>query len=190
MLRFTDELIAAMARTSAVFVSLTLILSALAGIGSSSAGAQSAPAAAVAPDQIVIEGKGFGHGRGLGQYGALGYAVDDGWTYEQILDQYYGNTTFGEIVADEDIKVHLTALNRTPLRITANTPFSVAGVEFAAGEAARIRLEESIGLLWTAGPIAPVPTGRPLPPASMAPRAKTAIRSSKRSSGWPSKATT
>ncbi|MCB0989686.1 MAG: SpoIID/LytB domain-containing protein [Acidimicrobiales bacterium] len=141
MLRFTDELIAAMARTSAVFVSLTLILSALAGIGSSSAGAQSASAAAVAPDQIVIEGKGFGHGRGLGQYGALGYAVDDGWTYEQILDQYYGNTTFGEIVADEDIKVHLTALNRTPLRITANTPFSVAGVEFAAGEAARIRLE-------------------------------------------------
>ena len=86
MLRFTDELIAAMARTSAVFVSLTLILSALAGIGSSSAGAQSASAAAVAPDQIVIEGKGFGHGRGLGQYGALGSAVEDGWTYEQILD--------------------------------------------------------------------------------------------------------
>lgn len=93
-----------------------------------------------APDIITIEGRGFGHGRGMGQYGALGYAVDLGWTHSEILDRYYSNTTFGEPVADDDIKVHLTAHNRTHLRLTAATPFTVAGIDFAAGQAARLRV--------------------------------------------------
>lgn len=41
---------------------------------------------------VSVIGRGFGHGRGMGQWGALGYAVDDGWTYGQILDHYYGGT--------------------------------------------------------------------------------------------------
>ena len=100
-----------------------------------------APASAQsAPDVITLEGRGFGHGRGMGQYGALGYAVDIGWTYDQILDHFYSNTTFGDPVPDDDIKVHLTAHNREHLRITSATPFTVAGFDFAAGEAARLRV--------------------------------------------------
>lgn len=37
--------------------------------------------------------KGYGHGAGLSQNGALGYAANEGWSYEQILTHYYVGTT-------------------------------------------------------------------------------------------------
>ena len=46
---------------------------------------------------IPITGHGFGHGRGMSQYGALGYAIDFGWSSDQILDHYYGGTTAGTV---------------------------------------------------------------------------------------------
>ena len=58
--------------------------------------APAAPAQA-APTEVVVNGHGYGHGRGLGQYGAYGYAKDDGWTYQQITDHFYGNTTLGTV---------------------------------------------------------------------------------------------
>ena len=27
---------------------------------------------------VIVEGRGWGHGRGMGQYGSLGYAIDEG----------------------------------------------------------------------------------------------------------------
>ena len=47
------------------------------------------PAQAIAPDSITVQGRGWGHGRGLQQWGALGYAIDHFWSYEQILQHYY-----------------------------------------------------------------------------------------------------
>jgi SpoIID/LytB domain protein len=49
----------------------------------------------VSDGTVSIEGQGWGHGIGMGQWGALGYAIgqDDGegnWTYQQIVDHYYG----------------------------------------------------------------------------------------------------
>ncbi|MCP3937011.1 MAG: hypothetical protein GY708_16765 [Actinomycetia bacterium] len=123
-----------MVQKAAVFVA---VLSVLAIVAPHPADARSD----TAPDEIVIEGHGYGHGRGLGQYGALGYALDEGWTYDQILDQYYANTTFGDPAPDEDIKVHVTALDGVLLRVTSASPFNVAGVDFAADESARIRLQ-------------------------------------------------
>ena len=49
-------------------------------------------------DVIEITGRGWGHGRGLGQYGAYGYAAR-GWSSTQILDHYYGGTTAGQVPA-------------------------------------------------------------------------------------------
>lgn len=46
---------------------------------------------------IPITGHGFGHGRGMSQYGALGYAIDFGWSSDRILNHYYGNTTAGTV---------------------------------------------------------------------------------------------
>ncbi len=47
---------------------------------------------------VAITGQGWGHGIGMGQWGALGYAIgqdhgDGNWTYAQIVDHYYGPAT-------------------------------------------------------------------------------------------------
>lgn len=45
------------------------------------------------PGGIIVYGRGFGHGRGLSQYGAYGWATTSGWSWEQIIDFYYGGAT-------------------------------------------------------------------------------------------------
>ena len=64
------------------------------------------PAAAFPGPTVDLVGHGYGHGRGMGQFGSLGYALK-GWSYERILDHYYGGTKMGT-VPDGDITVHLT----------------------------------------------------------------------------------
>jgi stage II sporulation protein D len=53
---------------------------------------------------LIVEGTGDGHGVGMSQYGAAGYARH-GWTYEQILAHYYTGTTLGSAPAGAVIKV-------------------------------------------------------------------------------------
>ena len=45
------------------------------------------------PGGVIIYGRGFGHGRGLSQYGSFGWATTAGWSWEQIIDFYYGGAT-------------------------------------------------------------------------------------------------
>ena len=47
-----------------------------------------APAPAEAANRFTIRGAGFGHGVGMSQYGAYGYA-SHGWTHDRILAHYY-----------------------------------------------------------------------------------------------------
>ena len=56
----------------------------------------------------VVEGTGNGHGRGLSQWGAYGWAVEHGKDWEWILDHYYGGTEMGHIEPDQRIRVRLT----------------------------------------------------------------------------------
>jgi SpoIID/LytB domain protein len=53
---------------------------------------------------LVIEGAGDGHGVGMSQDGALGYA-QHGWSYEAILAHYYTGTTIGRAPAKAIIRV-------------------------------------------------------------------------------------
>jgi SpoIID/LytB domain protein len=76
-----------------------------------------APAAVVAPSAvsagpaaITLDGHGYGHGVGMSQWGAYGYAVDSGWTAAQILDHYYGGTV-PAMSAESTITVRLLALD-------------------------------------------------------------------------------
>jgi stage II sporulation protein D len=62
-----------------------------------------APAGALT--RIVVTGKGWGHGVGMSQWGAYGYARH-GWSYRQILAHYYPGTTLGHAPAD-DVRVLL-----------------------------------------------------------------------------------
>ena len=57
--------------------------------------ALSCAAAARPAATFVLKGKGWGHGLGLAQYGAYGYARDGGRDYEWILGHYYTGTTLG-----------------------------------------------------------------------------------------------
>jgi stage II sporulation protein D len=53
----------------------------------------------------VVNGAGFGHGVGMSQYGAYGYAKH-GFKYDQILTHYYTGTTIGT-TADRSVRVLL-----------------------------------------------------------------------------------
>ena len=41
----------------------------------------------------VIDGRGFGHGVGMSQYGAYGYALREGRDFRWILGHYYTGTS-------------------------------------------------------------------------------------------------
>jgi stage II sporulation protein D len=47
-----------------------------------------------APTTVVLNGHGWGHGLGMSQWGAYGYALH-GWSYSAILTHYYSGTTIG-----------------------------------------------------------------------------------------------
>ncbi|MEA2126120.1 MAG: hypothetical protein QOI80_2902 [Solirubrobacteraceae bacterium] len=53
------------------------------------------PAGAGAASRFTVRGAGFGHGVGMSQYGAYGYALHD-VTYDRILAHYYTGTELGE----------------------------------------------------------------------------------------------
>jgi len=59
---------------------------------------------------ITLDGHGYGHGIGLSQYGALGYAINFGWSATQILDHYYGGTV-SSTAPPSDMTVRITALD-------------------------------------------------------------------------------
>src|SRR3982751_4114741 len=51
-------------------------------------------ASAASKTTFTIRGAGFGHGVGMSQYGAMGYA-QHGWTAAAILAHYYTGTALG-----------------------------------------------------------------------------------------------
>jgi stage II sporulation protein D len=62
---------------------------------------------------IFVAGHGWGHGIGLAQYGAYGYALH-GWTYDKIVGHYYPGTTLGK-----------SELNRVRVLLAAHAPRAV-----------------------------------------------------------------
>ena len=79
--------------------------------------ALAAPAHAASPKgTLIIRGAGFGHGVGMSQYGAYGYA-QHGWTYDQILAHYYTGTQLGRLDPEPDVSVILQAGQKT-LRVS------------------------------------------------------------------------
>jgi SpoIID/LytB domain protein len=68
------------------------------------------PNPALAETSITLDGHGYGHGIGLSQYGALGYAINDRWSADQILDHYYGGTV-SSTAPGRDITVRITGLD-------------------------------------------------------------------------------
>ena len=80
------------------------------------------PAGAGAGTLFVIDGRGWGHGVGMSQYGARGYARA-GWGYQRILAHYYPGTEL-RIVPARPVRV-LLAERRPAAQISSTKPFKV-----------------------------------------------------------------
>jgi len=61
-------------------------------------------ATAEASPTLVIKGAGYGHGVGMSQEGALGYA-EHGYTYQAILAHYYTGTALGRVSGQTKVTV-------------------------------------------------------------------------------------
>src|SRR5437763_3718322 len=74
----------------------TVLVAALALTGSSASGGPAADTPVLrAQPTFFISGRGWGHGLGLSQYGAYGYALH-GSKYDQIVKHYYTGITLGQ----------------------------------------------------------------------------------------------
>jgi len=80
------------------------------------------PSATAAPVFVVV-GRGWGHGIGMSQYGAYGYALH-GRGYEWILDHYYAGTTPGTSSRMIDV---VLATGRSSIVVGSATAWQVRG---------------------------------------------------------------
>jgi SpoIID/LytB domain protein len=100
---------------------------------------------------FVFTGHGWGHGVGMGQWGAQGYALQ-GYTYDQILAAYYPGTTPGQTTTTS-IRV-LLASGKKSLTISSGKPYAVEdgnGIDHTLA-AGKMTLTPSLELAVDGGP--------------------------------------
>ncbi len=103
------------------------------------------PASAYPSSVINLEGHGWGHGMGMGQWGALGYALE-GSLFQTVLSHFYGTladgqkTTLGSLGSLDStvVRVAMTEEDDQWPVITSHSAFTVDGLHFNAGQAARL----------------------------------------------------
>ena len=122
--------------------------------------------AATAPVAVIVKGRGFGHGRGLGQWGAYGYAVERGWNYRQILDHFYGGTVAGAVSPLSAIGVRLTALDNTALIVYQPKGRVFTAVDGQVGFTLPPGFEGAQSALVTGDPLNSGIQGAPVPVAA------------------------
>jgi stage II sporulation protein D len=102
-----------------------LALAASAAAGPRAPAPAPAVPAAVTATAFVVSGRGWGHGVGMSQYGALGFA-NEGWTYDRILAHYYRGTELGPAGVAR-VRV-LVAEGARSVTIRSASPFRVRDV--------------------------------------------------------------
>jgi stage II sporulation protein D len=126
-------------------------------------------AAAPKPGAFFISGRGWGHGVGLSQWGAYGFA-QRGTGYERILAHYYRGTTLGRApvarvrVLLADGKKSVAIKSGAPFRVrdaTAKTYQLPAGT-YAFGPGLRLKVDPAKNKQPLAGPIVFSPGSAPL----------------------------
>jgi len=80
------------------------------------------PAQASAATTFLVDGRGWGHGIGMSQYGARGYA-EAGWGHERILAHFYPTTELTTVPA-RPVRVLLLE-GKAAVRIGSSKPFKV-----------------------------------------------------------------
>ncbi|QYB01347.1 SpoIID/LytB domain-containing protein [Rhodococcus sp. USK10] len=129
---------ATLLRASALGIAPVLVVGAVTGVVLQVRSSGQDVRETVASDTpFTLSGHGNGHGRGMGQWGAYGYAKDQGWAAERILGHYYGGTTLGTL-ADAQISVRLQARDDQPLDVYSDAGAVVAGKPVGPGEAVHL----------------------------------------------------
>jgi stage II sporulation protein D len=82
--------------------------------------ASAAPVFAQGDTLLWIAGRGWGHGIGMSQWGAYGYA-EHGWTYAAIIKHYYTGVTLGK-VPNSTIRV-LLAQGKTTVSVISTSSY-------------------------------------------------------------------
>lgn len=90
-----------------------------------------------APGDVPISGHGYGHGRGMSQWGSYGYATEYRWNHVQILGHYYGGTTVSNL-GRPWISVRLTALDGRAAEITSGVDYSIGPHRIPGGHTGQI----------------------------------------------------
>jgi SpoIID/LytB domain protein len=97
-----------------------------------------------APSVIVLSGHGWGHGLGLSQWGAYGYAKH-GWTFDRILAHYYQGTTLGEATVST-VRVLLDSAKKVALESQAPWTLTDAAGTKVALDPGRLVLTAKLGI--------------------------------------------
>ena len=163
--------------------SLVGALSLVALTGAGLVAATPSMAAAYPSADVVVSGHGYGHGIGMGQWGAFGYATgQDGGlgpqTYSWIVNHYYGPATLVSTPGNDSqtIKVAMTEDNTANLIATAPGGVTVPG---SANSPAVMMVPQGAGTgdwnihagascqgPWTPAPVATVPSAQALTQAA------------------------
>jgi stage II sporulation protein D len=100
---------------------LTLLTALLAAGGASASRAAFTPPALKGTPRFLISGHGWGHGVGMSQYGAQGYA-QHGATYDQILAHYYPGTELGSSTVN---RIRVMLANKPTVTISSAADLKV-----------------------------------------------------------------
>jgi stage II sporulation protein D len=154
---------------------MRLMLCALTGLGLAFAASALAGPRAPAPTKhspvtattFLVSGRGWGHGVGMSQYGALGYARD-GWTYDQILAHFYTGAELGPSPVAR-VRV-LVAESRPSVKVRSASPFRIRDVfgttyPFESGTLVlgpKLRVQVNGTPTDLAGPVVILPGSAPL----------------------------
>src|SRR5207244_3096992 len=103
-----------------------VLVAALGLAGAGPSGSKTVPPTIRTQPTFFISGHGWGHGLGMSQYGAYGYA-QHGWTYDRIIKHYYTGTTIGQAPVS---RVRVLILdNAKQVTIASKLPVNVVDVD-------------------------------------------------------------
>jgi stage II sporulation protein D len=132
-------------------------------------GTPSRRTATAPPPSFFISGRGWGHGIGMSQWGAYGYA-QHGTPYDQILAHYYRSTTLGKapvarvrVLLGEGLKA-LAVASDSPFSVRdgSGTVYQLQPGPYSFGPALKVKVDQTQPAKALPGPLVFLPGGTPL----------------------------
>jgi stage II sporulation protein D len=148
---------------------IALVLAGLSALGLGQTSEARKPQKQQKPASFLVSGRGWGHGVGLSQWGAYGFARQ-GATYNQILGHYYQSTTLGPAPLSR-VRVLLvpgrrlvTVSSQAPFRVRdgLGTTFELAAGPHQFGPGFRLRVNGEQRQRQLTGPLTFLPGSSPL----------------------------